>query len=50
MHIKIGDLYNAAVTARNYSEFMCQLGKWLGVPPTDAKVNDITLEDLVRNA
>ena len=48
MNLTIGEIYSLAKTSASYSDFMASLGKSIGIPQTDSRVNDITLEDLVK--
>ena len=48
MKLTLGEIYALAKISASYSDFMATLGKSVGIPQTDSRVNNITLEDLVK--
>jgi predicted HAD superfamily phosphohydrolase len=46
MDLKI--LYQLARMSKDYGQFTARLGKYVNIPSTDARCNDIALEDLLK--
>ena len=49
MKINLGDIYALAQTAIDYSDFLTELGYLTGIPRTDAKSQDLIIENIWLN-
>ena len=44
--MELHEIYNQAKASSDYDTFLMGLGQKIGIPPTDARCQDITLKDI----